>query len=47
MFRIGVAEDDLAFRQTISEYIERYKKEKKCRYPGVIFSGWKGACIQI
>lgn len=28
MFRIGIAEDDPLFQKTISEYIERYKKEK-------------------
>ena len=28
MFRIGIAEDDPSFQKTISEYIERYKKEK-------------------
>ena len=27
MFRIGIAEDDPSFQKTISEYIERYKKE--------------------
>lgn len=29
MFRIGIAEDDPSFQKTISEYIERYKKEKE------------------
>ena len=28
MFRIGIAEDDPSFQKTISEYIERYQKEK-------------------
>ena len=37
MFRIGVAEDDLTFRQTISEYIERYKKEKNVDIQATFF----------
>ena len=28
LFRSGIAEDDPSFQKTISEYIERYQKEK-------------------